>query len=151
GEMQRLRLAAQLGANLTGALYVLDEPTIDLHPRDTRRLLDNLKSLVLLGSTVLVVEHDADTIRATDHLIDLGPGGGSRGGRVMAEGTPASVLAVAESPTGRALKAPPELRAPLAISRDQQEIVLSGARAHNLKDVELRVPLGRFTVVAGVS
>jgi excinuclease ABC subunit A len=151
GEMQRLRLAAQLGAGLTGALYVLDEPTIGLHPRDTRRLLDNLKSLVALGSTVLVVEHDADTIRAADHLIDLGPGGGSRGGRVMAEGTPASVLSVAESPTGRALKQAPELRVPVAIAREQREIVLSGASAHNLKNVELRVPLGCFTVVAGVS
>ena len=103
--MQRLRLAAQLGAGLTGALYVLDEPTIGLHPRDTGRLLANLRNLVNLGSTVLVVEHDTETIRAADHLIDLGPGGGSRGGRVMAEGTPKSVLKIAESPTGRALAA----------------------------------------------
>ncbi len=88
--MQRLRLAAQLGAGLTGALYVLDEPTIGLHPRDTGRLIDNLRSLVGIGSTVLVVEHDADTIRAADHLIDLGPGGGTHGGRVVAEGTPAT-------------------------------------------------------------
>jgi excinuclease ABC subunit A len=151
GEMQRLRLAAQLGAGLTGALYVLDEPTIGLHPRDTGRLLANLRNLVNLGSTVLVVEHDTETIRAADHLIDLGPGGGSRGGRVMAEGTPKSVLKVAESPTGRALAEPPVLREPIPIARGTQELVLSGAAQNNLKDVELSIPLGHFTVVAGVS
>jgi excinuclease ABC subunit A len=151
GEMQRLRLAAQLGAGLTGALYVLDEPTIGLHPRDTGRLLSNLRNLVNLGSTVLVVEHDTETIRAADHLIDLGPGGGSRGGRVMAEGTPKQVLAVKESPTGRALAASPVLREPQAIDRAAQQLVLTGASHNNLKDVELCIPLGSFTVVAGVS
>jgi excinuclease ABC subunit A len=151
GEMQRLRLAAQLGAGLTGALYVLDEPTIGLHPRDTGRLLANLRNLVNLGSTVLVVEHDTETIRAADHLIDLGPGGGSRGGRVMAEGTPKSVLKIADSPTGRALAAPSVPREPSPIARGTQELVLSGAAQNNLKDVELRIPLGHFTVVAGVS
>ncbi|MEP7049549.1 MAG: excinuclease ABC subunit UvrA [Pseudomonadota bacterium] len=151
GEMQRLRLAAQLGAGLTGALYVLDEPTIGLHPRDTGRLLSNLRNLVNLGSTVLVVEHDTETIRAADHLIDLGPGGGSRGGRVMAEGTPKSVLKVAESPTGRALAAPPVLREPNPIKRGTPELVLTGATQNNLKDVDLAIPLGHFTVVAGVS
>jgi len=151
GEMQRLRLAAQLGAGLTGALYVLDEPTIGLHPRDTGRLLSNLRNLVNLGSTVLVVEHDIETIRAADHLIDLGPGGGSRGGRVMAAGTPKQVLAVAESPTGRALATPPVLRTPQPIERTAQQLVLTGATQNNLKDVELSIPLGSFTVVAGVS
>jgi len=151
GEMQRLRLAAQLGAGLTGALYVLDEPTIGLHPRDTGRLLDNLRNLVDLGSTVLVVEHDTETIRAADHLIDLGPGGGSRGGRVMAEGTPEQVLAVADSPTGRALAAAPVLREARPIERAAPQLILSGATHNNLKDVELSIPLGSFTVVAGVS
>jgi len=151
GEMQRLRLAAQLGAGLTGALYVLDEPTIGLHPRDTGRLLSNLRNLVDLGSTVLVVEHDTETIRAADHLIDLGPGGGSRGGRVMAEGTPKQVLAIAESPTGRALAAAPVLRASKPIDRAAQQLVLAGATHNNLKNVELSIPLGSFTVVAGVS
>jgi excinuclease ABC subunit A len=151
GEMQRLRLAAQLGAGLTGALYVLDEPTIGLHPRDTGRLLSNLRNLVNLGSTVIVVEHDAETIRAADHLIDLGPGGGSRGGRVMAEGTPKHVLAVAESPTGRALSAPPALRKPNPIDPKATELLLTGASQNNLKDVDLSIPIGRFTVVAGVS
>jgi len=151
GEMQRLRLAAQLGAGLTGALYVLDEPTIGLHPRDTGRLLSNLRNLVDLGSTVLVVEHDIETIRAADHLIDLGPGGGSRGGRVMAEGTPKQVLAVAASPTGRALATPPVLRVAQPIDRAAQQLVLTGASQNNLQNVELSIPLGSFTVVAGVS
>ena len=151
GEMQRLRLSAQLGAGLTGALYVLDEPTIGLHPRDTGRLLGNLRNLVDLGSTVLVVEHDTETIRAADHLIDLGPGGGSRGGRVMAEGTPKHVLSVKDSPTGRALAAAPALREPQPIERSAAQLVLSGATQNNLKDVELSIPLGSFTVVAGVS
>jgi excinuclease ABC subunit A len=151
GEMQRLRLAAQLGAGLTGALYVLDEPTIGLHPRDTGRLLGNLRRLVDIGSTVLVVEHDADTIIAADHLIDLGPGGGSHGGRVVAEGTPKQVLAMKDSPTGRALSAPPEYRSQLALDKNATELVLTGASANNLKSVDIAIPLGRFVVVAGVS
>jgi len=151
GEMQRLRLAAQLGAGLTGALYVLDEPTIGLHPRDTGRLIANLRSLVALGSTVVVVEHDAETIRAADYLIDLGPGGGSRGGHIVAAGAPAEVCARPDSPTGRALSAPPELRQALPISAKHEQLLLTGASAHNLKNVDVSVPLGRFTVVGGVS
>lgn len=151
GEMQRLRLAAQLGAGLTGALYVLDEPTIGLHPRDTGRLIGNLRSLVELGSTVVVVEHDAETIRAADFLVDLGPGGGSRGGHIVASGTPRDVFAHAESPTGRALSSPPTLRQPLAIPSSHPTLSLSGASANNLQEVTLKVPLSRFTVVAGVS
>jgi excinuclease ABC subunit A len=151
GEMQRLRLAAQLGAGLTGALYVLDEPTIGLHPRDTGRLLDNLRRLVDIGSTVLVVEHDADTILAADHLIDVGPGGGSHGGRVVAAGTPREVLRRADSPTGRALAAPPDLRASLPVTDKTPRLELTRASANNLKDVDLSIPLGRFVVIAGVS
>jgi excinuclease ABC subunit A len=151
GEMQRLRLAAQLGAGLTGALYVLDEPTIGLHPRDTQRLLGNLRDLVDIGSTVVVVEHDADTIQAADHLVDLGPGGGSHGGRVMAAGAAPQVLCDPASPTGRALANPVPLRTPLAVPRAHPCLSLRGAREHNLKDVTLDVPLGRFVVVAGVS
>jgi excinuclease ABC subunit A len=151
GEMQRLRLAAQLGAGLTGALYVLDEPTIGLHPRDTGRLLGNLRRLVDLGSTVLVVEHDIDTIRAADHLVDLGPGGGARGGRIVAEGTPRAVLANGESPTGRALASEPRPRTPLPVPRGHALLELTGANEHNLKNVDIALPLGRFVVVAGVS
>ncbi len=150
GEMQRLRLSAQLGSGLTGALYVLDEPTIGLHPRDTKRLIANLRALVDTGSTVLVVEHDAETILAADHLTDLGPSGGRNGGHIIAEGTPAAVLASPGSPTGHAL------REPLGVVRPRRPmsdvwIDLHGARANNLKDVSFRVPVGRMCVVAGVS
>ena len=150
GEMQRLRLSAQLGSGLTGALYVLDEPTIGLHPRDTGRLIANLRALVDTGSTVIVVEHDAETIQAADHLTDLGPGGGRTGGHIVAEGTPAAVLASEASPTGRAL------REPLGVVRKKRPMAdawleLEGARANNLKDVTFRIPVGRMTVVAGVS
>ncbi|MEY2931688.1 MAG: hypothetical protein RL033_2437 [Pseudomonadota bacterium] len=150
GEMQRLRLAAQLGAGLTGALYVLDEPTIGLHPQDTERLLANLRSLVDLGSTVLVVEHDADTVRAADHLIDMGPSGGSGGGRILASGSAREVLAHPDSPTGQVLSQPPLLRRPTA-GKPEHWLRLEGATEHNLKQVELRLPLGRLSVVAGVS
>ncbi|WNG15334.1 excinuclease ABC subunit UvrA [Cystobacter fuscus] len=150
GEMQRLRLSAQLGAGLTGAMYVLDEPTIGLHPRDTHRLLNNLRSLVQTGSTVLVVEHDTDTIRAADHLIELGPTGGRGGGRILAEGPPDQVLQNEEAPTARALREPAVLA---AVPRGEPErwIELKGATAHNLKGVDLRIPVGRLTVVSGVS
>lgn len=150
GEMQRLRLSAQLGSGLTGALYVLDEPTIGLHPRDTHRLIGNLRALVDTGSTVLVVEHDAEMIRAADHVTDIGPGGGKGGGHVVAQGSPESVLANDASPTGRVL------RDPIGLVRDIRPmsdtwIELTGASAHNLKDVTFRVPAGRMCVVAGVS
>lgn len=150
GEMQRLRLSAQLGAGLTGAMYVLDEPTIGLHPRDTGRLLRNLRALVDTGSTVVVVEHDADTIRAADHIVDLGPSGGRKGGRVVAQGPAQEVLADDASPTGRCLRkhSPPEMA-----HRPETDdcIVVHGARAHNLKDVTARFPVARLSVVAGVS
>ena len=151
GEMQRLRLAAQLGAGLTGALYVLDEPTIGLHPRDTGRLIGNLRRLVDLGSTVLVVEHDTETIRAADFLVDLGPGGGARGGHIMAAGTPDTVLSAPDSPTGRALSRPPELRTGLPLGKAHPFLTLEGVSEHNLKGVDVKIPLGRFTAVCGVS
>ncbi len=151
GELQRLRLAAQLGAGLTGALYVLDEPTIGLHPTDTRRLLQNLRSLVDLGSTLLVVEHDLDTIREADHLIDLGPGGGASGGRIVASGSPSDVLRNRRSPTARALRVAPRLRRSLEVRRDHPELLLCGARANNLRGVDLRFKQARLNVVVGVS
>jgi excinuclease ABC subunit A len=153
GEMQRLRLAAQLGSGLTGALYVLDEPTIGLHPRDTQRLIGNLRDLVATGSSVMVVEHDADVIRAADWLVDLGPGGGREGGRVIAAGEPAEVLAHPESPTARALGQHVPAPTPRDVTEgsDTKWLELRGARGHNLRGVDLRVPLGRLTVVAGVS
>jgi excinuclease ABC subunit A len=150
GEMQRLRLSAQLGSGLTGALYVLDEPTIGLHPRDTKRLLGNLRTLANMGSTVLVVEHDAETIRAADHVIDLGPGGGRNGGHVVAEGPAAQVLSDPASPTARALRETARVDRPRRPMADAW-IELTGASAHNLRDVTFRVPVGRMCVVAGVS
>ena len=150
GEMQRLRLSAQLGSGLTGALYVLDEPTIGLHPRDTKALLSNLRALVDGGSTVLVVEHDAETIRAADHVLDLGPGGGRNGGHIMAEGPASRVLVDPQSPTARALAESARIDRPKRPLSDRW-IELMGASAHNLKDVTFRVPVGRMCVVAGVS
>ncbi len=151
GEMQRLRLAAQLGSGLTGALYVLDEPTIGLHPRDTHLLLENLRALVDTGSSVLVVEHDVDTIRAADWVIDLGPTGGSGGGAIVAAGTPAEVLAHADSPTARAFAHHGTMRAPKRDGRASKTIGVTDARGHNLAGVDFEVPVGRMTVVAGVS
>ncbi len=152
GEMQRLRLAAQLGSGLTGALYVLDEPTIGLHPRDTFRLLANLRKLVDMGSTVLMVEHDADTIREADYLIDLGPFGGRFGGRIVSQGPPSVVLRDPNSPTAQALAKERDLASVRKITPVGDEFIeIQGVRAHNLRIDKLRVPLGRMTVVAGVS
>ncbi|MFO0657076.1 MAG: excinuclease ABC subunit UvrA [Polyangia bacterium] len=149
GEMQRLRLSAQLGAGLTGALYVLDEPTIGLHPRDTFRLLRNLRSLADLGSTVLVIEHDEATIRAADYLLDLGPSGGKHGGSIIAQGPAAVVLKHPDSPTAHALAEPMPTRTPRPLG--DKQLSLRGASVHNLKNVTLKLPIGRFNVVAGVS
>jgi excinuclease ABC subunit A len=129
---------------------VLDEPTIGLHPRDTKRLLSNLRSLADMGSTVLVVEHDAETIRFADHVIDLGPSGGRHGGHVVSEGPAAQVLADPKSPTARALQESARVDRPRRPMADAW-IELRGARANNLRDVTFRVPVGRLCVVAGVS
>ena len=152
GETQRVRLAAQLGAGLTGLLYVLDEPTIGLHPRDTGKLLAALRGLVERGNTVLVVEHDEDTIRAADHVIDVGPGGGVRGGRILAEGSPAEILLDPRSVTGPALARGPKIpteRRPTG--RGVPKLDLSGAAMHNLKNVTASIPLGCLTAITGVS
>lgn len=150
GELQRVRLAAQLGSGLTGVLYVLDEPTIGLHPRDTGRLIEALRALVHSGSSVVVVEHDADVIRAADHILDIGPTGGVGGGHVLAEGPSAEVLANPASVTGNALRgAAPSPRGRAMYPLEWLE--LTGVRMHNLKDVTLRIPHGRLTAVTGVS
>jgi excinuclease ABC subunit A len=151
GEAQRIRLAAQLGAGLQGVTYVLDEPSIGLHPRDQAQLLDALRSLRDGGNSVLVVEHDEATLRAADHLVDVGPGAGRSGGRIVASGPPA-VVARAKSPTGSLLRgeiampAPSERRAGTA-----GELVVRGARAHNLAGIDVAFPLGRLVAVTGVS
>jgi excinuclease ABC subunit A len=149
GETQRVRLAAQLGTGLTGVLYVLDEPTIGLHPRDTSLLINALRDLVGRGNGVLVVEHDLETIAASDHVIDIGPGGGVHGGNVVAQGSPRALMKL-DSPTGRALLLDPPRRKAHSLE-GARLLELSGAREHNLKDVTMRVPLARFTAVTGVS
>jgi len=151
GEAQRIRLAAQLGAGLTGVLYVLDEPSIGLHSRDHERLLGALRSLVEVGNTVVVVEHDEATLRAADWLIDVGPGAGSDGGRVVAAGPPREV-AQADTPTGRLLRGEISLPAPeVRRPGNGSHLEVKGARAFNLKSIDVRLPLGTLTVVTGVS
>jgi excinuclease ABC subunit A len=148
GEMQRVRLAAQLGSGLTGVLYVLDEPTIGLHPRDTAQLLGALRGLVDRGNSVLVVEHDADTIRAADHVIDVGPGGGKHGGRVLSQG---SLRKMKGSVTAAALERPPKVPARRRPTRGVSWLELTGVSHHNLENVQVRFPLERFVAVTGVS
>jgi excinuclease ABC subunit A len=153
GEGQRIRLATQLGCGLTGLLYVLDEPSIGLHPRDHNALLDTLTQLRDVGNTVVVVEHDADTMRAADWLIDLGPGAGTLGGEVVAAGTPQEVMADPASLTGRYLSGELQVTSPNGRERREPQgwLTLVGARLHNLKEVDARFPLGLMTCVTGVS
>ena len=153
GEAQRIRLAGQLGSNLQGVCYVLDEPTIGLHPRDNRLLLQTLDKLRHKGNTLLVVEHDEETIARADHLIDIGPGAGRLGGQIIASGTLAEVEANPASLTGRYLAHPPALpdAARRPIDDDTPALHLLGAHLHNLKDASARIPLKRLTVVTGVS
>jgi excinuclease ABC subunit A len=159
GEGQRIRLATQIGANLTGVLYVLDEPSIGLHQRDNRKLLGTLARLRDLGNTVIVVEHDEETIRVADYIVDLGPGAGDLGGHVIFQGTPAQLMDAAAGPDGaggsltgayltgaRSIPTPSSRRPAL-----KGEIVIRGARANNLKNIDVRIPLGLLTAVTGVS
>jgi excinuclease ABC subunit A len=153
GEAQRIRLAAQLGSNLQGVCYILDEPTIGLHPRDNQMLLDTLEALRARGNTLLVVEHDEETIRRADHVVDLGPGAGTEGGRLVAAGTAADLMKNPASVTGRFLLNP--LRHPLNARREVAPrgaaIQIRGATLHNLRKVDARVPLGRLVAITGVS
>ncbi len=152
GEAQRIRLATQIGSKLRGVLYVLDEPSIGLHPRDNNRLLASLANLRDLGNTVLVVEHDADTIERADYVIDLGPGAGRLGGELVAQGTPAQIAANPHSLTGQYLTGAREIAVPEMRRRPAgPAIVIHGATEHNLKKVDVEFPLGTFTVVTGVS
>ena len=152
GEAQRIRLASQIGSALVGVLYVLDEPSIGLHQRDNEKLLKTLQHLRDLGNTVLVVEHDEDTILAADHLVDMGPGAGHKGGSIVAQGTPAEVMANAASITGqylsrkRFIAIPPERRA-----GQGKSLTLKGARGNNLHSVDLAIPLGKLVAITGVS
>ncbi len=152
GESQRIRLASQIGSGLTGVLYVLDEPSIGLHQRDNARLLDTLKRLRDLGNTVIVVEHDEDAIRAADYVVDVGPGAGVHGGKIVAEGTPADVVANPNSLTGEYLNGVREIAVPERRAKNPaRALKIIGARGNNLKNVTTEIPLGLFTAVTGVS
>ncbi len=154
GESQRIRLAAQLGSNLRGVLYVLDEPTIGLHPRDNVRLLDTLTALKGKGNSLLIVEHDEDTMRRADTIIDLGPGAGRLGGRVVAQGTLREIERNAASATGRCLRDPlqhPTRGARRPLKEVNRWLEVRGATVHNLKGIDVRFPIGRLTVITGIS
>lgn len=151
GEGQRIRLATQIGSSLTGVLYILDEPSIGLHQRDNRRLLDTLKKLRDLGNTVLVVEHDAETILEADYVLDLGPGAGVLGGEIVARGTPQDILADPVSLTGRYLSGALQIPVPKSRRRSERFLTIRGACEHNLRHIDVRIPLGVFTCVTGVS
>src|SRR4051812_42246716 len=151
GEAQRIRLATQIGSSLVGVLYILDEPSIGLHQRDNAKLIDTLQRLRDLGNTVIVVEHDEGTIRAADHVVDLGPGAGEHGGEVVAEGTPAQIARSAGSITGQYLNGKRAIPVPELRRSPGGELVLRGARQHNLKSLDVAFPLGVFCCVTGVS
>jgi excinuclease ABC subunit A len=154
GESQRIRLAAQLGSNLRGVLYVLDEPTIGLHPRDNLRLLDTLTALREKGNSLVIVEHDEETMRRADHIVDLGPRAGAHGGEVVATGTLRDIERNSKSETGRCLKAPlshPTRKSRRSLGAVEQWIQICGARINNLKDVDVRFPVGRLSVITGIS
>jgi excinuclease ABC subunit A len=152
GESQRIRLASQIGSGLTGVLYVLDEPSIGLHQRDNARLLETLKRLRDLGNTVIVVEHDEDAIRLADYVVDVGPGAGVHGGRIVAEGTPADIMANPNSLTGQYLNGVREIPIPERRPFNKtRTLKLIGARGNNLKNVSAEIPLGLFTCITGVS
>ncbi|HHY34656.1 MAG TPA: excinuclease ABC subunit UvrA [Firmicutes bacterium] len=151
GEAQRIRLATQIGSGLVGVLYVLDEPTVGLHPRDAGRLLDTLEKLRDLGNTLLVVEHDEETMRRADHIIDIGPGAGEHGGRVVAQGTLEEIMANPASITGKYLSGKIKIEVPPRRKPDGRYLEIRGAREHNLKNIDVKIPLGLFVCVTGVS
>ena len=153
GEAQRIRLASQVGSGLTGVMYILDEPSIGLHQRDNERLLGTLKRLRDLGNTVIVVEHDEEAIRAADHVVDLGPGAGAHGGRVVSQGTPAQIEADPASLTGAYLSGRERIPVPARrrSAASDQWITIRGARGNNLREVTVALPLGTLTCVTGVS
>jgi excinuclease ABC subunit A len=154
GESQRIRLAAQLGSNLRGVLYVLDEPTIGLHPRDNLRLLETLTALREKGNSLVIVEHDEETMRRADHIIDLGPGAGMHGGQVVVQGTLSDIQKHATSETGRCIKNPlchPTRTERRSLGEVEQWIEINGACANNLKSVNVRFPVGRLSVITGIS
>ena len=152
GEAQRIRLATQIGSKLTGVLYVLDEPSIGLHQRDNEKLINSMKEMRDLGNTLIVVEHDTDTMLAADYLVDIGPGAGNDGGRIMAEGTPSEVMNNPNSLTGKYLRGIEKIDVPKKRRKGNgQFIEVKGAKEHNLKNINVKFPLGKFICVTGVS
>ncbi len=151
GEAQRIRLASQLGSELSGVMYVLDEPSIGLHQRDNLRLIATLRRLRDLGNSVIVVEHDAETIESADHVVDFGPGAGRLGGRVVSEGTPDELRADPASLTGKFLVGTERIEIPKTRRKPAAFITVRGAREHNLKNIDVAFPLGVLVAVTGVS
>jgi len=151
GEGQRIRLATQIGSGLVGVLYILDEPSIGLHQRDNRRLLQTLLRLRDMGNTVVVVEHDAETMRAADHIVDLGPGAGAHGGQIIAQGSPVEIMTHTASLTGQYLRGDLTVALPRRHRQPKGVLAVVGARKHNLKGITARIPLGLMTCVTGVS
>jgi len=152
GEAQRIRLATQIGSGLQGVLYVLDEPSIGLHQRDNSRLINTLKRLKELGNSVIVVEHDEETIRTADFLVDIGPGAGTHGGKIVAQGTPEEVSAEKNSITGKYLRGELKIDAPKKLRKGSgKSLIVRGAREHNLRNIDVEIPLGKMVVVSGVS
>src|SRR5690606_9858802 len=152
GEAQRIRLATQIGSGLMGVLYVLDEPSIGLHQRDNERLIKTLMHLRDLGNTVIVVEHDEDTIRTADYLIDIGPGAGLNGGKIVAQGTPQEVASNSASITGQYLVGKKKINTPKKRrSGNGKSLIIKGAKENNLKNLQVEIPLGELVVVSGVS
>lgn len=152
GEAQRIRLATQIGSGLTGVMYILDEPSIGLHQRDNQRLIDTLLYLRNLGNSVIVVEHDEQTLRTADWLVDIGPGAGVHGGNVVASGTPEQVMQVDESVTGRFLSGKLRMEIPSERRKGNGKFIsINGVREHNLKNISVKIPLGAFTCITGVS
>jgi excinuclease ABC subunit A len=151
GESQRIRLATQLGSSLTGVLYVLDEPTIGMHPRDTKKLLESLSSMRDAGNTIITVEHDEETIRWADHIIDMGPGAGLNGGLIVASGKPEEIEKNEKSLTGRYLSGKLSIETPSLRRKPKDFIRIIGAQEFNLKEIDVNIPLGIFTCITGVS
>ncbi|MDD1684317.1 MAG: excinuclease ABC subunit UvrA [Methanoregula sp.] len=151
GEAQRIRLATQIGSNLMGVLYVLDEPSIGLHQRDNRKLIETLRTLRDLGNTLIVVEHDEDMIRSADHVIDMGPGAGLHGGDLVAEGTPKQIEKNTKSLTGQYLAGVKKIETPKERRRPEKYLTIRGCRENNLKNITVKFPIGLFTVITGVS
>lgn len=151
GESQRIRLATQIGSGLVGVLYVLDEPSVGLHPRDNQKLLATIKHLRDMGNTLIVVEHDEETIRSADYIVDVGPGAGEHGGHIVACGTLSDIMSNPASLTGQYLSGNRRIEVPTRRRSSDRYLVITGAREHNLKNIDVKIPLGVFTCVTGVS